>query len=34
MAQYYQKKDPPKDADKFKNEKNKYDKYFSEKPGK
>ena len=27
------KKDPPKDADKFRNEKNKYEKYFSEKPG-
>ena len=27
------KKDPPKDADKFKNVKNKLDKYFSEKPG-
>ncbi len=28
-----QKKDPPQDAEKFKNEKNKFDKYFSEKPG-
>ena len=28
-----QKKAPPQDADKFKNEKNKFDKYFSEKPG-
>tara|TARA_B100000676_G_C17882027_1_gene734445 strand:- start:155 stop:496 length:342 start_codon:yes stop_codon:yes gene_type:complete len=27
------KKNPPSDADKFKKEKNKYDKYFSEKPG-
>ena len=27
------KKDPPSDADKYKNIKNKYDKYFSEKPG-
>ena len=27
------KKDPLKDADKFRNEKNKYEKYFSEKPG-
>tara|TARA_B100001996_G_C18168529_1_gene403481 strand:- start:97 stop:345 length:249 start_codon:yes stop_codon:yes gene_type:complete len=27
------KKEPPKDADKYKDEKNKYDKYFSEKPG-
>jgi len=27
------KKDPPKDADKYRNEKNKYEKYFSEKPG-
>ena len=27
------KKEPPKDADKFRNEKNKYDKYFSDKPG-
>ena len=27
------KKDPPKDADKFRNEKNKYEKYFSDKPG-
>ena len=27
------KKDPPKDADEFKNVKNKLDKYFSEKPG-
>ena len=27
------KKDPPKDADKFRNIKNKYDKYFSDKPG-
>ena len=30
----YSKKDPPKDADKFKNVKNKYDKYFSKLPGK
>ena len=28
------KKEPPKDANKFRNEKNKYDKYFSDKPGK
>ena len=28
------KKEPPKDAEKFKNIKNKFDKYFSEKPGK
>ena len=27
------KKDPPKDAEKYKNEKDKYEKYFSEKPG-
>ena len=27
------KKYPPKYADKYINEKNKYDKYFSEKPG-
>ena len=27
------KKNPPKDADKYRNEKNKYEKYFSEKPG-
>ena len=27
------KKEPPKDAEKYKSEKNKYDKYFSEKPG-
>ena len=27
------KKAPPKDADKFRNIKNKYDKYFSDKPG-
>tara|TARA_B100000029_G_scaffold67484_1_gene60155 strand:+ start:645 stop:986 length:342 start_codon:yes stop_codon:yes gene_type:complete len=27
------KKDPPKDSDNYKNEKNKYEKYFSEKPG-
>ena len=27
------KKEPPKDADKYRGEKNKYDKYFSEKPG-
>ena len=34
MAQHiYTKKDPPEDADKYKNEKNKFDKYFSEKPG-
>ena len=29
-----QKKEPPSDADKFKGEKNKLEKYFSEKPGK
>ena len=28
-----EKKDPPKDADDFRNVKNKLDKYFSEKPG-
>ncbi len=28
-----QKKNPPQDSDKFRNEKNKFDKYFSEKPG-
>ena len=28
------KKDPPKDAEKYKNIKDKFDKYFSEKPGK
>ena len=28
------KKEPPKDANKFRNEKNKYDKYFSDKQGK
>ena len=27
------KKEPPKDADKYRGEKNKYDRYFSEKPG-
>ena len=27
------KKDPPADADKFKNVKNKYEKHFSDKPG-
>ncbi len=27
------KKNPPKDSDKYRNEKNKYEKYFSEKPG-
>ena len=27
------KKEPPKDADEYKNVKNKYDKFFSEKPG-
>tara|TARA_B100000029_G_scaffold32551_1_gene31067 strand:+ start:512 stop:853 length:342 start_codon:yes stop_codon:yes gene_type:complete len=27
------KKSPPKDEDKYRNEKNKYEKYFSEKPG-
>ena len=27
------KKEPPKDSEKYKNEKNKYEKYFSEKPG-
>ena len=27
------KKEPPADSDKYKNEKNKYEKYFSEKPG-
>ena len=27
------KKEPPKDAEEFKNIKNKFDKYFSEKPG-
>ena len=29
-----QKKDPPSDADEFRNVKDKYDKYFSNKPGK
>ena len=29
-----QKKEPPSDADKFKSIKNKYDKFFSDKPGK
>ena len=27
------KKDPPKDWKKYENEKNKYEKYFSDKPG-
>ena len=33
MAEYFKKKEPPKDADEYKNVKNKYDKFFSEKPG-
>ncbi len=34
MAKHRQKKDPPIDAEKFKKIKNKFDKHFSDKPGK
>ena len=32
MAKYNPKKDPPKDSEKFKNEEDKFKKYFKEKP--
>ena len=30
MAKYFRKKDPPEDNEKFKNEKDKFKKYFNE----
>ena len=34
MAKYFKKKDPMPDHEKFREIKDKYDKHFSEKPGK